>query len=55
MPKQPTISGLCAAIKKKVTLREQFVAEIEVLVPWARLLPLFATHHPKVRRKRGVC
>lgn len=37
MPKQPAIPGLCGAMKKKVMRREQFLAEMEAVVPWWRL------------------
>jgi len=33
MPKQPAFPGLRDAMKKKVTRREQFLAEIETVVP----------------------
>ena len=44
MPKQPAIPGLCDAMKKKVTRREQFLAEMDEVVPWGRLLALIAPH-----------
>ena len=34
MPKQPAIRGLCDAMKKKVTRRAQFLAEMDAVVPW---------------------
>ena len=37
MPKQSAILGLRAAMKKKVTRHEQFLAEMEAVVPWMRL------------------
>ena len=33
MPKQPAIPGLREAIKKKVTRRKQFLAEMDAAVP----------------------
>ena len=36
MPKQPAIPGLCDAMKKKVTRLEQFLAEMDAVVPWRR-------------------
>lgn len=53
MPKQPAIPGLRHAIKKKVTRREQFLAEMEAVVPWTRLLALIAPHYPKAGPKGG--
>jgi IS5 family transposase len=51
MPKQPAIPGLRDAMKKKVTRREQFLAEMEAVVPWGRLLALIAPHYPKAGSK----
>lgn len=48
MPKQPAIPGLRDAIKKTITRREQFLAEMEAVGPWARLQALIAPHYPKV-------
>jgi hypothetical protein len=42
MPKQPAISGLREAMKKKESWRERFLAEMEAVVPWCRLLTLIA-------------
>ena len=53
MPKQPAIPGLRDAMKKKVTRREQFLTEMEAVVPWGRLLALIAPHYPKVGPKGG--
>ena len=53
MPKQPAIPGLRDAMKKKVTRREQFLAEMDAVVPWTRLLTLIAPHYPKVGTKGG--
>jgi hypothetical protein len=53
MPKQPAFPGLLDAMKKKVTRREQFLAEMEAVVPWGRLLALIAPHYPKVGPKGG--
>lgn len=53
MPKQPVIPGLRDAMKKKVTRREQFLAEMEAVVPWTRLLALIAPHYPRVGSKGG--
>ena len=53
MPKQPAIPGLRDAMKKKVTRREQFLAEMDAVVPWGRLLALIVPHHPKAGLKGG--
>lgn len=53
MPKQPAIPGLRDAMKKKVTQREQFLAEMEAVVPWMRLHALIEPHYPKVGPKGG--
>ena len=53
MPKQPAIPGLRAAMKKKVTRREQFLAEMDAVVPWGRLLALIVPHYPKAGLKGG--
>ena len=46
MPKQLVIPGLRDAMKKKVTRREQFLAEMDAVAPWGRLLALIAPHCP---------
>jgi hypothetical protein len=46
MPKLPTFLGLRDAMKKKVTRREQFLAELDAVVPWSRLLALIEPHYP---------
>jgi IS5 family transposase len=38
--------------KKKVTRRERFLAEMEELVPWARLVSIIAPYYPKGKRGR---
>jgi transposase, IS5 family len=53
MPKQPAIPGLRDAMKKKVTRREQFLAEMDAVVPWGRLQALIEPHYPKVGPKGG--
>ena len=53
MPKQPAFSGLRDAMKKKVTRRELFLAEMDAVVPWSRLLTLIAPHYRKAGRKGG--
>jgi transposase, IS5 family len=53
MPKQPALPSLRDAMKKKVTRREQFLAEMEAVVPWSRLFALIAPHYPKAGPKGG--
>jgi IS5 family transposase len=53
MPRQPVIPGLQDAMKKKVTRREQFLSEMDRVVPWGRLLALIAPHYPKTGPKGG--
>lgn len=53
MPKQPAIPGLRDAMKRKVTRREQFLAEMEAVVPGGRLLALIAPNSPTVGPKSG--
>ena len=61
MPKQPVFPSLRAAMKKKLTRRELFLAEMEVVVPWGRrglaknrpqLFTLFALGNLFLVRKR---
>ena len=53
MPKQPAFPGLRDAMKKKRTRREQFLAEMDAVVPWDRLLALVAAHYPRTGPKGG--
>jgi IS5 family transposase len=53
MPKQPAIPVLRQAMKKKQTRREKFLAEMEAVVPWTRLLALIEPHYPKAGPKGG--
>jgi IS5 family transposase len=38
--------------KKKVTRRERFLAEMEKVVPWDRLVAVIEPHYPKGERGR---
>ena len=40
------------AEKKKITRREKFLARMEEVLPWARLLAVIAPHYPKGERGR---
>lgn len=53
MPKQMTFASLAHATKKKVTRREKFLTEMEVVVPWLRLIALIEPHYPKMGPKGG--
>jgi len=53
MPKQMTFAALAHATKKKVTRREKFLAEMDAVVPWSRLLTLIEPHYPKMGSKGG--
>lgn len=53
MPKQRAFPGLSQAMKKKQTRREKFLAEMEAVVPWTRLLALTERHYPKAGQKGG--
>ncbi|WP_292295112.1 IS5 family transposase [Marivita sp.] len=53
MPKQPAIPGLRDAMKKKVTRRERFLAEMDAVVPWDQLLALLEPHYPKAGPRGG--
>ena len=53
MPKQPAFPSLRDAMKKKQTRRELFLAEMEVVVPWARVLALIEPYYPKAGPKGG--
>ena len=51
--KQTTFASLAYAGKKKQTRREKFLAEMEAVVPWARLMALIEPHYPKAGPKGG--
>ena len=53
MPKQPAFPSLRNAMKKKVTRRELFLAQMDVVVPWGRLLALIEPQYPKAGPKGG--
>jgi IS5 family transposase len=44
--KQTTFASLAWANKGKVTRRERFLAEMDAVIPWAKLLSLIAPHYP---------
>ena len=47
MGEQRTFSSLAWSQKGKVTRRERFLAEMDAVIPWARLLELIEPHYPK--------
>jgi IS5 family transposase len=49
---QPSFATAEFLGKKKVTRREKFLAEMERVVPWARLVALIVPHYPSGRRGR---
>lgn len=52
MSSQRTFAGLAWTEKKKVTRRERFLAEMNVVIPWAELVALIAPRYPKPKRGR---
>ena len=51
MGEQRTFAGVAWARKKKVTRREQFLAEMNAVIPWAPLTALIAPHYPNAGRR----
>jgi len=47
MAEQRTFASLAWSTKGKVTRRERFLAEMNAVIPWARLVPLIEPHYPK--------
>jgi len=45
--KQTTFASVAWEKKGKVTRRERFLAEMEVVIPWSRLVALIEPHYPK--------
>jgi IS5 family transposase len=52
MGEQRTFAGMAWSQKGKVTRREQFLAEMDAVIPWSRLLALIAPYYPKAGRGR---
>jgi IS5 family transposase len=52
MGKQRTFAGLAWSTKGKVTRREQFLTEMDGVIPWAELVALIEPHYPKPGRGR---
>lgn len=51
MSDQRTFAGEAWTRKKKVTRREQFLAEMHAVIPWAQLVATIAPHYPKAGRR----
>jgi IS5 family transposase len=49
---QPTFAALAYSNKKKKTRRETFLAEMDQIVPWQRLLKVIEQHYPKAGNGR---
>ncbi len=52
MSEQRTFAGLAWTDKKKVTRRERFLAEMNVVIPWAELVAVIRPHYPTAGRGR---
>ena len=52
MTHQPSFSQAEFADKKKITRREKFLARMEEVIPWPKLLAVIAPHYPKGERGR---
>jgi IS5 family transposase len=52
MGNQLTLASMVWQNKGKVTRRERFLAEMEAVIPWARLLALIAPYYPKAGNGR---
>ena len=52
MGHQRTFAGLAWSTKGKVTRREQFLAEMDAVIPWKRLMALIEPHYPKAGKGR---
>jgi IS5 family transposase len=52
MTHQTTFAHAEFAAKKKITRREKFLARMEEVIPWAKLLAVIEPHYPKGKRGR---
>ena len=52
MGNQRTFASMAWQAKGKVTRRERFLAEMDAVIPWTRLLGLIAAHYPKAGNGR---
>src|SRR2546421_12994761 len=47
MGAQQTFASMAWTAKGKVTRRERFLAEMDAVIPWTRLLAVIKPHYPK--------
>src|SRR6202007_2234521 len=52
MGNQRTFASMAGNGKGKVTRRERFLAEMDAVIPWTRLLALIEPHYPKAGNGR---
>ena len=52
MSEQRTLSSIAYDTKRKVTRREQFLQEMDAVIPWTTLAALVAPHYPTAGRGR---
>ena len=52
MGQQRTFASMAWSTKGKVTRRERFLAEMDAVIPWGRLLALITPHYPKAGKGR---
>src|SRR3989475_3584954 len=52
MGEQRTFASVAWTQKGKVTRREQFLAEMNAVIPWARLTALIEPHYPRAGKGR---
>jgi IS5 family transposase len=52
MSEQRTFASVAWNSKGKVTRRERFLAEMDAVIPWARLIALIEPHYPKAGQGR---
>jgi IS5 family transposase len=52
MGQQRTFASLAWSTKGKVTRREQFLAEMNAVIPWSRLMALVEPYYPKAGKGR---
>ncbi len=52
MSEQGTFASVAWNSKGKVTRRERFLAEMDAVIPWARLIALIEPHYPKAGQGR---
>jgi transposase, IS5 family len=52
MSDQQTFAGLAWKSKGRVTRRERFLAEMDAIIPWKRLMTLIEPHYPKAGKGR---